>query len=257
MSYIFAIENQKGGVGKTTTTVNLAAAIGEMGYKVLVVDMDSQGNATTHFGVDKNNVENTVYEMLREECTLAECMITDVSKNVNLIPANVNLAAVEIEFAEVEKSQYLLRKELDFIRDDFDYIIIDCPPAFNFLTINAMTAADGIIVPVQCEYLALEGLSQVINSINLVRERRNPDLEVSGIVFTMYDGRTVLSNDVVDNVKENVTFHVYDTKIPRNVRLSESPSYGAPITTYDPKSTGAEAYKDLAKEVVEQFPAKK
>ncbi|MCR5800734.1 MAG: AAA family ATPase [Lachnospiraceae bacterium] len=249
---IFAIANQKGGVGKSTTAVSLGAYIGEMGKKVLVIDIDSQGNTSSSFGVDKNNVENTVYELLLGECTVQECLIREVVKNVDLIPSNVNLAAAEVEFFEKERAQFILKKEIEYIIDNYDFIFIDCPPAINLLTLNAMTASNGVIVPVQCEYLALEGLSQLIESINLVRTRMNPELNLSGIVFTMYDGRTVLSQQVVDNVKNNVSYHVYDTKIPRNIRLSEAPSFGKPINIYDPKCAGAEAYKNLAQEVVAQ-----
>ena len=253
MNNIFAIANQKGGVGKSSTAVNLGACIGELGKKVLVIDMDSQGNTTSSFGVNKNECENTVYEMLLEECTIRDCLIRDVAPNVSLIPSNVNLAAAEVEFIEKERPQFILKKELKYIADDYDYIFIDCPPAINILTLNAMTAANGVIVPVQCEYLALEGLSQLIESINLVRTRMNDELELSGILLTMYDSRTVLSNQVVENVTASASklgYRVYQSKIPRNVRLSEAPSFGKPINQYDPKCAGAEAYRSLAQEVV-------
>ena len=253
MNKIFAIANQKGGVGKTCTTVNLAASLGELGKRVLVVDMDPQGNSSSSFGVNKNEVENTIYEVMLEECTLAEAIIKDVAKNVSIVPANVNLGAVEIEMAGQDKANLTLRKELDFVKDEYDYIFIDCPPAISLMTVNSMAAATGVIVPVQCEYLALEGLGQVIETINLVRSRMNPGLDLSGILFTMYDSRTVLSNDVVDSVKNTVKYHTFETKIPRNVRLSEAPSYEVPITVYDPKCSGAEAYKALAAEVEELF----
>jgi len=250
MSKIIAITNQKGGVGKTTTSINLAAAIADTGKKVLVVDMDPQGNTTSGFGVDKNEVENTVYELILEETTAQECVIKDVAKNVSLIPANVNLAGIEVELIDMDDKQYVLKKEIDYIEDEYDYIFIDCPPSLNMLTINAMTTAQSVIVPIQCEYYALEGVSQLIHTINLVRQKLNKKLVIDGIVFTMYDSRTNLANEVVENVKENLNHHIYDTMIPRNVRLAEAPSHGVPITVYDSKSTGAEAYRELAKEVV-------
>ena len=249
MNKILAIANQKGGVGKTCTTVNLSASLGELGKKVLVIDMDPQGNSSSSFGVNKNEVENTIYEVMLEECTLSEAIIKDVAKNVSIVPANVNLGAVEIEMAGKDKANLILRRELDFVKDEYDYIFIDCPPAISLTTVNSMAAANGVIVPVQCEYLALEGLGQVIETINLVRSRMNPTLDLTGILFTMYDGRTVLANDVVDSVKNTVKYHTFETKIPRNVRLSEAPSFEQPITVYDPKCSGAVAYMNLAKEV--------
>ena len=249
MNRILAIANQKGGVGKTCTTVNLSASLGELGKKVLVIDMDPQGNSSSSFGVNKNEVENTIYEVMLEECTLPEAIIKDVAKNVSIVPANVNLGAVEIEMAGKDKANLILRRELDFVKDEYDYIFIDCPPAISLTTVNSMAAANGVIVPVQCEYLALEGLGQVIETINLVRSRMNPTLDLTGILFTMYDGRTVLANDVVDSVKNTVKYHTFETKIPRNVRLSEAPSFEQPITVYDPKCSGAVAYMNLAKEV--------
>jgi len=250
---IFAIANQKGGVGKTCTSVNLSAALGELGKKVLVIDMDPQGNTSSSLGVDKNDIENTTYEILNEEVTMMECIIKDVAKNLDIVPSNVNLAATEIELAGQDKAQLRLKKELDYVADDYDYVLIDCPPAISLLTVNSMVAAKGVIVPVQCEYLALEGLGQVISSINLVKKRLNPELDLAGILFTMYDSRTILSNDVVKSVKETVKYRTFETKIPRNVRLSEAPSYQVPITVYDPKSTGAIAYKALAEEVVKIY----
>ncbi|MBP8968314.1 MAG: ParA family protein [Lachnospiraceae bacterium] len=249
MNRILAIANQKGGVGKTCTAVNLSASLGELGKKVLLIDMDPQGNSSSSFGVNKNEVENTIYEVMLEECTLSEAIIKDVAKNVSIVPANVNLGAVEIEMAGKDKANLILRRELDFVKDEYDYIFIDCPPAISLTTVNSMAAATGVIVPVQCEYLALEGLGQVIETINLVRSRMNPTLDLTGILFTMYDGRTVLSNDVVDSVRNTVKYHTFETKIPRNIRLSEAPSFEQPITVYDPKCSGAVAYMNLAKEV--------
>ena len=251
MSKIIAITNQKGGVGKTTTSINLSAALAEMGEKVLVVDMDPQGNTTSGFGVNKNELENTIYEMVLGECALQDCLIKNVATNVSLLPSNVNLAGAEVDLLDRDDKSFILKKELDYIADEYGFIIIDCPPSLNMLTINAMTAATSVIVPIQCEYYALEGVSQLIHTINLVRDRLNPELNIDGVVFTMYDGRTNLSQQVVENVKNNLSHHIYDTMIPRNIRLAEAPSYGQPITVYDSKSAGAESYRALAKEVIE------
>lgn len=250
MGRIIAIANQKGGVGKTTTSINLAASLALLNKKVLVIDTDPQGNTTSGFGVDKNDLDDTIYELMLGECTVQDCMIKEVIPNVSILPANVNLAAAEIELIGVDKKDFILRNEIDFVKDSFDYILIDCPPSLNTLTINAMTASDSVLVPIQCEYYALEGLSQLIHTINLIKERLNPELTIDGVVFTMYDSRTNLSLQVVENVKSNLRQHVYQTMIPRNIRLAEAPSYGQPISLYDPKSTGAEAYLSLAKEVI-------
>ncbi len=250
MGRIIAIANQKGGVGKTTTSINLSASLAVKGKKVLVIDTDPQGNTTSGFGVDKNNLENTIYELILGECSISDCVIKDVIPGVSVVPSNVNLAAAEIELIGVEKKEYILSNEVDYIKDEYDYIIIDCPPSLNMLTINAMTTADSVLVPIQCEYYALEGLSQLIHTINLVKERLNPHLEMEGVVFTMYDSRTNLSMQVVENVKKNLNQRVYQTLIPRNIRLAEAPSYGLPINMYDSKSAGAEAYLQLAEEVM-------
>lgn len=250
MGRIIAIANQKGGVGKTTTAVNLAACLTVKGKKVLLIDMDPQGNTTSGLGVDKTELENTVYDLMIGECSIKDCIIENVFQDMDMIPTNVDLAAAEIELIGIERKEYILKDEIDFIKDKYDFIIIDCPPALSMLTVNAMTTATSVIVPIQCEYYALEGLSQLLHTINLVSERLNPDLEVEGIVFTMYDGRTNLSMQVVENVRKNIGSNVYDSIIPRNVRLAEAPSYGMPIIKYDPKSTGAEAYMALADEVM-------
>ena len=250
MGRIIAIANQKGGVGKTTTSINLSASLAAKGKKVLVIDTDPQGNTTSGFGIEKNELENTIYELILGECSIRDCIISNIIKNVSVVPSNVNLAAAEIELIGVDKKEYILKNEVDYVKDDYDFIIIDCPPSLNMLTINSMTTADSVLVPIQCEYYALEGLSQLIHTINLVKERLNPDLRIDGVVFTMYDSRTNLSMQVVENVKQNLNQKVYNTLIPRNIRLAEAPSYGMPINMYDPKSAGAEAYMRLAEEVI-------
>ena len=250
MGRIIAIANQKGGVGKTTTSINLSASLASKGKKVLVIDTDPQGNTTSGFGIDKNNLENTIYELILGECSIRDCIIKDVIPGVSVVPSNVNLAAAEIELIGIDKKEYILSNEVDYIKEEYDFIIIDCPPSLNMLTINAMTTADSVLVPIQCEYYALEGLSQLIHQVNLVKERLNPELEMEGVVFTMYDARTNLSMQVVENVKKNLNQRVYETLIPRNIRLAEAPSYGLPINMYDAKSAGAEAYMQLAEEVI-------
>lgn len=250
MGKIIVIANQKGGVGKTTTSINLAAAIAEAGKKVLVVDMDPQGNTTSGLGVDKDEVENTVYELLVGESEIQDCIQKEVFKNLSVLPSNINLAGAEIEMIGMDEKEYVLKNALETISDKYDFILIDCPPSLNMLTINSMCAGNSVLVPIQCEYYALEGLSQLIHTIDLVKDRLNPDLEIEGVVFTMFDARTNLSLQVVENVKNNLNQKIYKSIIPRNVRLAEAPSYGLPITEYDTKSTGAEAYRSLAKEVI-------
>ncbi len=250
MGRIIAIANQKGGVGKTTTSINLSACLAEAGKKVLVVDIDPQGNATSGLGVEKNELENTIYELFVGECELSDCLIENVLDNLSVLPSNVNLSGAEIDLIGIEKREFLLKKYITPIRDNYDFIIIDCPPSLNILTVNAMTTADTVLVPIQCEYYALEGLSQLIHTINLVKQRLNPELEMEGVVFTMYDARTNLSLEVVENVKKNLRQNVYKTIIPRNIRLAEAPSHGLPINLYDSKSVGAENYRLLAQEVI-------
>ena len=237
MERTIVVANQKGGVGKTTTAINLAASLAELGKKVLVVDMDPQGNTTSGLGIDKEQaVEDAIMESEYE--------------NLSVLPSNINLAAAEIELVGAEEKEYILKKAIDKVKKNYDFVLIDCPPSLSMLTINAMCAADTVLVPIQCEYYALEGLSQLIHTINLVQDRLNPDLEIEGVVFTMYDARTNLSLQVVENVKNNLDQNIYKTIIPRNVRLAEAPSYGMPITRYDKRSTGAESYRRLAEEVI-------
>jgi chromosome partitioning protein len=251
MGRIIAVANQKGGVGKTTTSINLSACLAAKGKKVLVIDIDPQGNTTSGYGIEKNELENTIYELILGDCSIEDSIIKEVLPNISILPSNVNLAAAEIELIGVEKKEYILKNEVDWVKDRYDFIIIDCPPSLSLLTVNAMTTADRVLVPIQCEYYALEGLSQLIHTVNLVKERLNPALDMDGVVFTMYDSRTNLSSQVVENVRKNLTQKVYDTVIPRNIRLAEAPSYGKPINMYDPKSAGAESYMALAEEVIE------
>lgn len=250
MGRTIVIANQKGGVGKTTTAINLSASLAELGQKVMIIDMDPQGNTTSGLGVEKEELESTVYELLLGEISIENCMIKDAFENLTIVPSNINLAAAEIELIGVEEKEYILKKEVEKIKKDYDFVLIDCPPSLSMLTINSMCAADTVLVPIQCEYYALEGLTQLMHTINLVQERLNPELEIEGVVFTMYDARTNLSLQVVENVKSNLKQNIYKTIIPRNIRLAEAPSYGKPITEYDPKSTGAESYRLLAEEVI-------
>lgn len=250
MGRIIAVANQKGGVGKTTTTINLSACLAEAGQKVLVIDVDPQGNTTSGLGVDKTAVENTVYELMLGESKFQDTVTNSVMEGLDVIPSNVNLAGAEIDLIEIDKREYILKNIIKEIRDEYDFILLDCPPSLSMLTVNAMTAADTVLVPIQCEYYALEGLSQLIRTINLVKKKLNPELEIEGVVFTMYDARTNLSLQVVENVKSNLKQTVYKTIIPRNVRLAEAPSHGLPINLYDTKSAGAESYRLLAEEVI-------
>ena len=253
MGRIIAIANQKGGVGKTTTAINLAACLAEAGKKILLIDCDPQGNATSGLGIDKDHLENSIYEVLLDECGIRQAMqAVDGVEKLTVLPSNVNLAGAEVELLEVEDKEYILSNTVDYIRDDYDYILIDCPPSLNILTVNAMTTADSVLVPIQCEYYALEGISQLIHTVELVQERLNPDLTIDGVVFTMYDARTNLSADVVASVRENLNTKVYNTIIPRNVRLAEAPSHGLPIHLYDSRSSGAESYRTLAREGIER-----
>ena len=250
MGRIIAIANQKGGVGKTTTSINLAACLAEAGKKVLAIDMDPQGNMTSGLGVDKKDLEYSLYDAMCGNCNLGECMIVNVFKNLNLLPSSRELAGAEVDFLDIEDKQYILKNLIKNLRKKFDFIIIDCPPALGILTINSMTAADTVIVPIQCEFYALDGLSQLLFTIDLIKKKLNKNLAIEGVVFTMYDSRTNLSQQVVENVKENLDEIIYNTLVPRNVRLAEAPSYGLPINLYDTRSSGAEAYRSLAVEVM-------
>ena len=252
MGRIIAVANQKGGVGKTTTSINLAACLAEKGKKVLAVDMDPQGNLTSGLGVDKDSVEKSIYELIIGEVDIKDVINKEVLENLDIIPTSIDLSAAEIELIGVDDKEYILRNAIDQVKDQYDFVIIDCPPSLSMLTINAMTTADSVIVPIQCEYYALEGLSQLIHTVELVKDRLNSKLEIEGVVFTMYDAITNLSLQVVENVKDNLQQNIYKTIIPRNIRLAEAPSYGLPINKYDPKSTGAESYMRLADEVIER-----
>ena len=250
MGRVIAVANQKGGVGKTTTAINLSACLAEKGQKVLAIDMDPQGNMTSGLGIDKDEVEKNIYDLMIGQVGVEEVLQKEAIENLDIIPTSIDLSAAEIELIGVDDKEFIIRNAIAPIKDNYEYIIIDCPPSLSMLTINAMTTADSVLVPIQCEYYALEGLSQLIHTVELVKERLNPILEIEGVVFTMYDARTNLSLQVVENVKENLDQNIYKTIIPRNVRLAEAPSYGKPINLYDSRSTGAESYRLLAEEVI-------
>lgn len=249
---ILAVVNQKGGVGKSTTAVNLSAALGEAGAKVLLIDLDPQGNATSGFGLNKNQRELCVYNALLGDTDISEIIEPVEIEGVFVVPATIQLAGAEIELVSAMSRETRLKAMVDSVADDFEFIIIDCPPSLGLLTINALTAAQGLLIPIQCEYYALEGLSKLLDSVRLVKTHLNPKLEVFGVVMTMYDSRTRLAHQVVDEVKDFFGERVFDTLIPRTVRLSEAPSFGQPITLYDPAGKGADAYRALAKEVMQR-----
>ena len=250
MGKVIAIANQKGGVGKSTTAINLSACLAEKGKHILVIDIDPQGNTTSGLGVEKAELEKSLYELIIGEAEPEEVIIKNVVENLDIIPSNVNLSGAEIEIFELEDKEYIIKKIVDQVRRRYDYVIMDCPPSLSMLTINALTAANSVIVPIQCEYYALEGLSQLIYTIDLVKERLNNKLKIEGILFTMFDVRNNLSSQVVENVKNNLQQRIYNTVIPRNVRLAEAPSYGMPINLYDSRSSGAESYRKLAEEII-------
>lgn len=250
MSKIIAIANQKGGVGKTTTAVNLGACLALLGKKILLVDIDPQGNTTSGVGIDKDNIDKNIYNVLINEESIAKNITTTNYENLYLLPSNIQLAGAEIELVSFISREYRLKNAVAEVKDEFDFIMVDCPPSLGLLTLNALTAADTVLVPIQCEYYALEGLSQLLNTIDLVQKNLNPALEVEGVLLTMFDARTNLSIQVVDEVKKFFRNKVYRTIIPRNVRLSEAPSHGKPIVVYDSRSRGSAVYMDLAKEVL-------
>ena len=250
VSNVIAIINQKGGVGKSTTAINLAASLGDLGKRVLVVDFDPQGNATSGFGVDKDSLEHDVYDTLMNSVSIEDVVVASPVEGVSVAPATIQLAGAEIELVSVMARESVLRYVLDPVRSSYDYIFVDCPPSLGLLTVNALVAADSLLVPIQCEFYALEGLSKLLESMRMVKGRLNPSLDVFGVVMTMFDARTTLSRQVVEEVRDFFGPKVFDTVIPRNVKLSEAPSHGLPINRYDPRSKGALAYAELAEEVV-------
>lgn len=251
MGKVISVANQKGGVGKTTTTINLSTFLAKKGKKVLLIDADPQGNATSGLGAEKE-VEFSTYDILVGETEIQETLEKTVIKNLLVCPSNINLAGAEVELVSMMSREQRLKEKIDVIKDMFDYILIDCPPSLGLITLNAFTASDSVLIPVQCEYYALEGLGQLLNTVNLVKKHLNKDLQVEGALLTMYDIRTNLSNQVVKEVKKYFGDKVYKTVIPRNVRLSEAPSYGMPITEYDPKSKGAKSYDKFTKEFLKK-----
>jgi len=250
MSKIIAIANQKGGVGKTTTAVNLSACLAFKGRKVLIIDVDPQGNTTSGLGIDKKNANKSIYDVLINDENMVDTIIDTQVANLKICPSNIQLAGAEVELVSVISRETRMKDALKDIKDQYDYILIDCPPSLGLLTINSLTAADTILVPIQCEYYALEGLSHLMNTVKLVQRHLNSKLDIEGVVLTMFDSRTNLSIQVVDEVRKHFNNKVYRTVIPRNVKLSEAPSFGLPIILYDPKSKGAESYLDLAEEVI-------
>lgn len=251
VAIIYAFANQKGGVGKTTSAVNIAAAVGSFGKKTLIVDMDPQGNATSGVGVSKKNTTKSTYDLLTSDVPFKNVVKKTKYKKLDILPASIGLAAAEVELVEKTEREFRLKKILDSVRDDYDFIFIDCPPSLSLLTINSLTACDGVIVPMQCEYFALEGLSQLTVTIAKVKRLYNPSLALSGVIITMFDGRLNLSLQVLEQIKKHFKGKIFKVPVPRNVRLSEAPSYGMPAMYYDKYSKGATAYCDIAKEIIE------
>ncbi|WP_297963138.1 ParA family protein [uncultured Anaerovibrio sp.] len=250
MGKVIAVANQKGGVGKTTTSVSLSAALAEKGKRVLLVDCDPQGNATSGFGINKQELELSVYDIIIDEWNISD-IILPTDYKIDIAPSQIGLAGAEIELSSLEDREYRLQRGINTVREKYDFIIIDCPPSLGFLTLNSLAAADSVLIPLQCEFYALEGLSQLLKTIEMVRSRINVNLYIEGVVLTMYDSRTNLSQQVENEVRNYIGDKVYNTTIPRNVRLSEAPSYGCPIFSYDPASKGAQAYMELAQEVID------
>lgn len=251
MTKIIAIANQKGGVGKSTTAINLSSSLTALNKKVLCIDMDPQGNMSSGLGINKNNLDKTIYELLISNLNVKDVILKNIFSNLDVIPSNVNLSAAEIELPQLENKEYILKNKIKEVTGDYDFIIIDCPPALGMLTVNSITLADSVLIPIQCEYYALEGLGQLLNTIDLIKDRLNPELKIEGIVFTMYDSRNRLSQEVIDNVKNNLnSTYIFKTIIPRNVRLAEAPSFGKPINLYDSNSVGAKSYLELSREVL-------
>lgn len=248
MARIITVFNQKGGVGKTTTVINLAAALGKRGFKILIMDIDPQGNATSGLGIDKSQLELSTYDVLINDVSIEKIIQKTTAENVDILPSNVELAGAEIELIEIDNRELILKKAIEIVEKLYDYIFIDCPPSLGLLSINGLAASHSVLIPIQCEYYALEGVSQLMDTIMLVKRSLNPDLEIEGVVLSMFDGRTNLSIQVVDEVKKYFKGKVYTSIIPRNVRLAEAPSHGLSILDYDSKSRGAEAYNDLAEE---------
>ncbi len=251
MGKVIAVFNQKGGVGKTTTNVNLSASIGRMGKRVLVLDLDPQGNSTSGYGIEKSEVETTIYEVLLNNDTIKNAIIKTEFDNIDIVAAATELAGAEIEFTNIPEREYILKKAINEVKDEYDYIFVDCPPSLGMLTINCLTAVDSVLIPIQCEYYALEGVSQLMETISLIKKSLNPNLEIQGVVLSMFDGRANLSIQVVEEVKKYFRGSVYTTLIPRNVRLAEAPSHGKPVIYYDNRCKGSIAYLELAEEFID------
>lgn len=251
MGKVIAVFNQKGGVGKTTTNVNLSASIGQMGKKVLVLDLDPQGNSTSGYGIEKSEVETTIYEVLLNNDSIRDAIIKTEFDNIYIVAAATELAGAEIEFTDIPEREYILKKAINEVKDEYDYIFVDCPPSLGMLTINCLTAVDSVLIPIQCEYYALEGVSQLMGTISLIKKSLNPNLEIQGVVLSMFDGRANLSIQVVEEVKKYFKGSVYTTLIPRNVRLAEAPSHGKPVIYYDSRCKGSIAYLELAEEFID------